>query len=180
MACLEFTQYNPVGGKKIWYSIRQSTKESEDPHDTDHYYIEKDAEISCSASSSEVKLSWGVIIDSKKNTKLNKITYDVYVALAKTSNMSTSCSMKLTGAIEIKREYRKNSITWQIPSEFKGKDLTFNIIAHIPEFGQVISYNPVVFYYNKSSYSFFFCMIIIYFRVSYYHNISGCYWILFL
>lgn len=129
-----------VEGKKIWYTIRESVKDQLDPYDTDNYTVEDAGKISVSSSGDEVALSWGNIMSAKTNSKLKKVRYSVFVAHEGKANMQTACGMKLTGALQIGSELTKPYLTWKTTAAYKNQPLVFNVIAVIPEYEQVITY----------------------------------------
>jgi len=150
---LETSIFNPIDGKSIWYTIRQSTKDQLDPYETNNYIVENEGQISCSSSGGKVTLSWGNILMAKGNTKLARVRYSIYIGEEGNSNMKTACGMKLTKAHKLVSELSRNSYTWNAPKDFKGKTVVFNIIAVIPEYEQVISYDPVTHLINESSFT---------------------------
>ena len=130
--------------KMIWYKIYQVPIDRIYPFATTKYTIENFGYITYSTSGNAITLSWGKAVDSKDRSKdIEEVTYNVYVSEQGKANMSTVCSIELTGAETIAKDIKENTFTWSIGEQYKGKELVFNVIAQLHELEQLVTYSPL-------------------------------------
>eukprot|EP01022_Parablepharisma_sp_SALTPOND_P035050 TRINITY_DN93_c0_g1_i1.p1 TRINITY_DN93_c0_g1~~TRINITY_DN93_c0_g1_i1.p1 ORF type:complete len:1696 (+),score=117.78 TRINITY_DN93_c0_g1_i1:149-5236(+) len=130
----------------IWYSLRAITSDKQDINEIEDYVLENHGNIHYTVSGPDITLTWGnVLRRDQGRSKVGEVTYDLYMGEEGKANMFTACGIKFSAAEQIATGIKGNSFSYKTKQELAGKRLIFNVVAHIPEYGQTVTYNPMFF-----------------------------------
>eukprot|EP01022_Parablepharisma_sp_SALTPOND_P028385 TRINITY_DN70889_c0_g1_i1.p1 TRINITY_DN70889_c0_g1~~TRINITY_DN70889_c0_g1_i1.p1 ORF type:complete len:1619 (-),score=127.34 TRINITY_DN70889_c0_g1_i1:4134-8990(-) len=131
-----------------WYMIKIATNTNTD---LEAYTLQGNGDITHELLGHEILLDWGPVVKKSEEGKVKEVTYTVFMAQEGKANMVTPCGMIMGKAEMVANIVSKTKAKVELSDDLRGKKLTFNVVAIIPDHWQTLAYNPVTVQFHKSS-----------------------------